>query len=69
MFLVESTSHAIRPKRNNHGRGPRRFVAGPAVFWWMVNCERIGVNCESAIWGIIRNFAVGTSEGEYAEYI
>ena len=33
--------------------------AATTVIEGPVNCERIGVNCESAVWGIIRNFAVG----------
>ena len=50
--------YANRTNRLNCGPAGRRgrphcFLGG------MVKCERIGVNCESAVWGIIRNFAVG----------
>lgn len=51
--------YANRTNRLNCGPAFRR--GRPHCFFGggMVNCERIGVNCESAVWGIIRNFAVG----------
>ena len=39
------------------------------VVFIAVICERIGVKCESAVCGIIRNFAVGNRRGSICEYI
>lgn len=45
-------------RTNRLNCGPADGGAAIIVFGRMVNCERIDVNCESAVWGNIRNFAV-----------